>query len=90
MLGCRSAAFLNLGLAVEPDNAGVPVITVLKKKGKRVIENADEVLQTLQQAYPFAAFVTLSGEDVASMPIRDQVWPILTFLRPVEQVHADP
>ena len=42
---CRSATFANMGLAVEPDNSGAPLITMLKKKGKRIIENADEVLQ---------------------------------------------
>ena len=40
---CRSAAFANMGLAVEPDNSGPPLITMLK--GQHTIENADEVLQ---------------------------------------------
>ena len=71
----RSAAFANLGLAVEPDAGGAPLITMLKKKGKRIIENADDIMLALQQAYPWAAFETLEGEAVADMSMKDQVAP---------------
>ena len=37
-----------------------------------MIENADEVMQTLQKAYPFAAYETLDGDAVASMAIKEQ------------------
>ena len=61
-----------MGLTVEPENSGIPVITMLKKKGKRHIENANELMQTLQRAFPWAAYEMLDGEAVASMPIREQ------------------
>ena len=69
----RSAAFTNMGLAAEPDNSGAPLITMLKKKGKRILENADEVMAHLQAAFPWARFNTLDGDAVASMSIKEQV-----------------
>ena len=69
----RSAAFTNMGLAAEPDNSEAPLVTMLKKKGKRIIENADEVVAHLKAAFPWARFNTLDGDAVASMSIKEQV-----------------
>lgn len=69
----RSAAFANMGMAAEPANSQAPLITMLKKKGKRIIENADEVMAHLKDAFPWARFNTLDGDAVASMSIKEQV-----------------
>ena len=66
-----------MGLAAEPDNSEAPLVTMLKKKGKRIIENADEVVAHLQAAFPWARFNTLDGDAVASMSIKEQVLLLL-------------
>ena len=62
-----------MGLAAEPQDSQAPQITMLKKKGKRVIENADEIMDHLQRVFPWAKYNSLDGEAVASMSIREQV-----------------
>lgn len=70
----RSAAFLNLGLSIEPSlGSGPPRITMLKKKGRRALENADEIMTHLATRFPHAAFSTLDGDAVATMSMKEQV-----------------
>ena len=65
---------MNMGLADEPDlGAGKPLITMLKKKGRRGIENTDEIVQHLQSKFTSAEVTVLDGDAVAIMPIAKQV-----------------
>lgn len=50
-----------------------PRITVLTKKGRRVIENSDEVVDRLTTAFPYADIVTVDGKDLAMMSMKSQV-----------------
>ena len=52
-----------------------PQITILKKKGRRIIENADEIHQRLVAALPGSKVHLVEGEQIASMSIHDQVCP---------------
>ena len=69
-----------MGFSIEDDlGAGPPLITMLKKQGKRILENADDIMLHLQRRFPAAAFRTLEGDAVATMSMREQVsqrvWP---------------
>ena len=75
MLLRRTAAFENLGVPSQPSDRNSPLVTMLKKKGKRVLENAGEVVAHLEAVFPWARFNTLDGEAVATMSIREQVRP---------------
>lgn len=69
---CRTAAFANLGI-VEAKHYGMPHITMLKKEGRRVMENADEVTSQLRQRFPSAKFEVLEGKAIATMSLKEQV-----------------
>lgn len=69
----RDAAMVNMGLATEPDLGAGPQITILKKKGRRIIENTDDIFQRLTAALPDCTVVLVEGERIANMSIRDQV-----------------
>ena len=73
MVSCRTAAFTNMGLAAKKDGQKPPLITMLKKKGRRIIENADEIMHRLERVFPWARFRSLEGSAVASMSIKQQV-----------------
>ena len=66
---------MNMGLAKEAATPGPPVITVMTKKGRRIIENTDEVVQTVTAAFPSAVVETLDGMALATMSMRDQARP---------------
>ena len=68
----RAAAFANLGI-VEDTQRRTPRITMLKKKGKRVLENADSVMTHLRAKFPAAEFETLEGKAIAVMSVKQQV-----------------
>lgn len=68
----RAAAFANLGI-VEDTQRITPRITMLKKKGKRVVENADSIMSHLRTRFPAAEFETLEGKDIAVMSLKQQV-----------------
>jgi len=46
---------------------------MLKKKGKRVLENADSIMTHLQARFPIADFETLEGKAIATMSVKQQV-----------------
>lgn len=70
----RSAALVNMGFAVEPAlGQAPPMITMLKKNGKRLLENADEAMDHLQSRFPNATYHSVQGDAIASMSIKDQV-----------------
>ena len=46
---------------------------MLKKKGKRLLENADAIMTHLQARFPTADFETLEGEAIAVMSLKQQV-----------------
>jgi len=58
---------------VEDKQRSTPRITMLKKKGKRVLENADSIMTHLQAKFPTADFETLKGEAIATMSVKQQV-----------------
>ena len=63
-----------MGILVEPDlGANKPVITILKKSGRRMVENTDEIYQRLLQALPGCHVLLVEGDQIATMSIRDQV-----------------
>ena len=64
---------VNIGLDATRNRSSAPLITMLKKQGRRIIENADEIMVTLQQYFPSASLQSLQGHDVAQMSITDQV-----------------
>ena len=72
MVMVRAAAFANLGI-VEDTQRRTPRITMLKKKGKRVLENADSVMTNLRANFPAAEFETLEGKAIAVMSVKQQV-----------------
>ena len=51
---------------------------MLKKKGKRRVENADDVMLHLQSRFQGAEFETLEGEEIAVMGLKDQVSHLLS------------
>lgn len=55
----------------------MPHITMLKKEGRRVIENADEVTSHLRQRFTSASFDTLDGKAIAKMSLKEQVFASL-------------
>ena len=70
----RAAAFVNVGILVEQDlGAQAPQITILKKKGRRIIENSDEIFQRVTASLPDCRVVLVEGEQIATMSIHDQV-----------------
>ena len=58
---------------MEDTQRSTPRITMLKKKGKRVVENADSIMAHLQAKFPTAEFETLEGEAIATMSVKQQV-----------------
>ena len=63
-----------MGITEEPDlGANKPVITILKKSGRRMVENTDEIYARLAQALPGCHVLMVEGEQIATMSIRDQV-----------------
>lgn len=67
---------MNVGITSESQQEK-PRITVLTKKGRRIIENTDEVVRHLRSAFPQANVVTLDGKALATMSMRSQVKKIL-------------
>ena len=71
---------LNMGFSVESNlGSSPPLITMLKKKGKRILENADEIVDHLKQRFPASNFTTLEGDAVAVMSMREQVWILIAL-----------
>lgn len=74
VLHCRAAALMNAGLVDEPDLAAhKPRITVLRKKGRRIIENTDDIVNRLMARFTSAEVAVLDGDDIAVMSIPKQV-----------------
>ena len=63
-----------MGIPTEVDlGAQAPQVTILKKKGRRIIENSDEISARLKASLPGCRVVVVEGEQIATMSIRDQV-----------------
>lgn len=58
---------------MEDTQRSTPRITMLKKKGKRVLENADSIMSHLWSRFPAAEFETLEGKAIAVMSVKQQV-----------------
>lgn len=65
-------AFKNLGIAEEKRHR-IPLITMLKKDGKRLLENADDLTYRLAQKFKGAKFETVEGKAIATMSLKEQV-----------------
>ena len=65
---------------MEDRQRSTPRITMLKKKGKRVLENADSIMTHLKAKFPTADFETLQGETIATMSVKQQVGPLINSL----------
>lgn len=50
---------------------------MLKKEGRRVIENADGLMLHLQQRFRIAKFEILEGKTLATMSLREQACFVL-------------
>ena len=68
---CRAAAFSSTGSFQGRSDA--PVITLLKKKGRRAIENTEDIMLHLRSKYKGVEFEILKGEAIAAMSIKHQV-----------------
>jgi len=68
---CRTAAFDNMGI-LETSQVE-PVITMVMKKGRRAIENAETIMNHLRAKYTSARFEMLEGEAIAMMSVKQQV-----------------
>ena len=53
---------------------------MLKKKGKRVLENADSIMTHLRAKFPAAEFETLEGKAIAVMSVKQQVTDFLPLI----------
>ena len=62
-----------MGLAVEEPQPERPLITMLKKQGRRVIENTDDIMLSLDGTFPLADFAVIEGGQLATMSIKAQV-----------------
>ncbi|KAK9794589.1 hypothetical protein WJX73_000137 [Symbiochloris irregularis] len=70
----RSAAFVNMGMPVERSlGKDGPRVTVLRKKGRRILENSSEILMHLQMRFPHAMFTSMDGDEIAVMGIKQQL-----------------
>ena len=63
---------------MEDRQRRTPRITMLKKKGKRVLENADSIMTHLQARFPTAVFETLQGKEIATMSVKQQVGSLIS------------
>lgn len=70
---CRSAALLNLGMASEQSlGDGPPRITIVRKQGRRMLENTDEVAHHLQSRFSGQAVVKVLDAN-ENVTIKEQV-----------------
>lgn len=65
-------AFNNLGI-VEGKRHRTPHVTMLKKDGKRLLENADDLTSQLQYKFMGAKFEIVEGKAIATMSLKEQV-----------------
>ena len=64
----------------------MPRITVLKKEGRRIIENADDLTWQLKQRFSGANFEILEGKAVATMSLKEQVRHVFLHLARVNKM----
>lgn len=67
-----AAAMANLGLQVKlPQDH--PVVTMITKKGRRSIENAEQIAEQLRERFPEAEVALVDGNSLNSMPLKTRV-----------------
>ena len=71
-INCRNTAFQNLGI-VEQKRHKIPHVTMLKKHGKRLLENADDLTSQLKRKFKGAKFEIVEGKAIATMSLKEQV-----------------
>ena len=71
-------AFKNLGI-VEEKLHRTPHVTMLKKDGRRLLENADDLTSQLRQKFKGAKFEIVEGKAIANMSLKEQVRPFAIF-----------
>ncbi len=62
-----------MGLAVEEPQSARPLITMLKKEGRRTVENSNEIVMHLKEKFPQADVTTIEGSALATMSMKAQV-----------------
>ena len=72
VVDCRNMAFKNLGI-VEGKRHRTPHVTMLKKDGRRLLENAEDLTSQLKQKFKSAKFEIVDGKAIATMSLREQV-----------------
>jgi hypothetical protein len=79
---------VNLGLAVSLPQE-YPVVTVITKKGRRAIENAEQIADRLRERFPEAEVNLVDGNSLNAVPLkmrvrfsgRDALVKLLYFVR---------
>ena len=67
-----AAAMANLGLQVKlPQDH--PVVTVITKKGRRSIENAEQIADRLRERFPEAEVALVDGNSLNTVPLKTRV-----------------
>ena len=67
-----AAAMANLGLQVKlPQDH--PVVTVITKKGRRSIENAEQIADQLRERFPEAEIALVDGNSLNAVPLKTRV-----------------
>ena len=69
-----AAAMANLGLEVSLPQE-YPVVTVITKKGRRAIENAEQIAERLRERFPEAEIALVDGNSLNAVPLKKRVTP---------------
>lgn len=67
-----AAAMANLGLEVSLPQE-YPVVTVMTKKGRRAIENAEQIAERLRERFPEAEIALVDGNSLNAVPLKKRV-----------------
>ena len=67
-----AAAMANLGLEVKLPQE-YPVVTVITKKGRRSIENAEQIAAHLRERFPEAEIALVDGNSLNTVPLKSRV-----------------
>ena len=67
-----AASIANLGLEVKLPQE-YPVVTVITKKGRRSIENAEQIAAHLRERFPEAEIALVDGNSLNTVPLKSRV-----------------
>jgi hypothetical protein len=63
----------NLGVEVPPAPQPRPAVTVVTKKGRRAIENAEDIAAALRRRFPTADVGLLDGNSLSAISVKARV-----------------